>query len=251
MKTLRISMSALAAIVIAGAIFYSCQKEESNTIKDQTVQNQFKYSDSWFSVNDVCYGEQPYFCFTYSGNRTTVIGIESYPGANDWVQLYQKPNSAQYCDFLPLTEPGTYSCRYSANGQGGVQNVPFTVTISVCDCENWQTESAFGGESAGGGNNWWFYYDGDGEQTIWAGQDINIGTVNYDGNSIVISFTGGWQLNDVTDAVKIYGFENVPDDDPNPGQNPGDLLYHGDELTVSVGEYNIYVIHLDVRLCLD
>ena len=129
------------------------------------------------------------------------------------------------------------------------------------DC---QTETAWGGNTAGGGSAWWFYYDATGddvEQTIWAGQTIEVGTVEVSAEddegkvTITIELTGGWELQDfdddgeeVTEPVKIQGY----DDDDLPASRPAAGLfttYKGDELVVTVPSFSYYAIHLDVQLC--
>lgn len=113
------------------------------------------------------------------------------------------------------------------------------------DC-TYQTETAFGGETAGDGNAWWFYFDGKGIQTIWAGQHYNVGTVELKDGYLLISLTDGWQLQDVAESVKIQGYTSVPSKRPAAGQF---TTYKGVALTVPVDAYPYYVIHLDVQKC--
>ena len=112
-----------------------------------------------------------------------------------------------------------------------------------------QTETAWGGNTAGGGTAWWFYYDDSvgGEQTIWAGQTIDVGTVEVSDGTVSITLTGGWELLNDDEAVKIQGYDEgeLPDERPPAGQ----FEYKGTDLTVSIGCYNYYAIHLDVQLC--
>ena len=63
MKTMKIGITALAAIVISGAIFYSCNKEEKSTtpvikqenktLKDVSAGDYFTYSN-----NPICLGDE-------------------------------------------------------------------------------------------------------------------------------------------------------------------------------------------------
>ena len=116
------------------------------------------------------------------------------------------------------------------------------------DC---QTETAWGGNTAGGGSAWWFYYDATGddvEQTIWAGQTIDVGTVEVVDGIVTIILTDGWELQDDDEAVKIQGYDegDLPASRPAPGQF---TTYKGTDLTVYVGAFDYYAIHLDVQLC--
>ncbi|MBN1464672.1 hypothetical protein JXA02_02845 [candidate division KSB1 bacterium] len=88
--------------------------------------------------------------------------------------------------------------------------------------------------------------------TIWAGQTIDVGTVTYtydDENEqglLEIVLTGGWELQDVSEPVKIQGYEIIPDVRPAAGQF---TTYKGTELTVPLLAFPYYAIHLDVQLC--
>jgi hypothetical protein len=115
-------------------------------------------------------------------------------------------------------------------------------------------ETAFGGESSGAGKAWWFYYDisGEFEQTIYAGQEIPIGTVSIenddDGFTFTITLENGWKLQNVSESVKIQGYNILPGKRPAAGLFS---TYKGTELTKSVpaSAYDYYVIHLDVEKC--
>lgn len=112
-------------------------------------------------------------------------------------------------------------------------------------------ETAWGGNTAGEGNSaWWFYYDNTvgGAQTIWAGQHYNVGSVEVVDNTLYITLTGGWELQDVSEPVKIQGYNtnDLPTSRPAAGQF---TTYKGIDLTVAVPDYDNYAIHLDVQKC--
>jgi len=112
-----------------------------------------------------------------------------------------------------------------------------------------QAETAWGGETAGAGSAWWFYFDVSGEtiQPIWAGQDINVGTVTYDdiAGTLTIVLTNDWELTDDSESVKIQGYDEIPDTRPAAGQ----FDIKGTDLVVDVDPFAYYGIHLDVILC--
>jgi hypothetical protein len=106
-------------------------------------------------------------------------------------------------------------------------------------------DTAFGGNASGAGSSWWYYYDGTGVETIWAGQSKNAGTVEKIGGNLVITLANGFELNpEVSESVKIQGYTTLPADRPAAGQFK---TYKGTSLTVPVGSFPFYVIHLDVR----
>jgi len=122
-------------------------------------------------------------------------------------------------------------------------------------CKPLQEETAFGGDTEGEGAGWWYYYDtsGDMEQTIWAGQDIDVGTVTVseleNGEvTITMELSGDWYLQVDDESVKIQGYEegDLPDSRPVAGQFD---TYKGYELEVTFEpeeDFEYYVIHLDV-----
>ncbi len=138
---------------------------------------------------------------------------------------------------------------------GDIKGSPWYGNIEyIVQCDNgengdngdWQTETAWGGNTSGSGAAWWYYYDAstEGEQTIWAGQDLNAGTVELNGGTIEINLLNGWELQDVVEPVKIQGYEDIPNSRPAAGLF---TTYKGSELSVSVKEFPFYAIHLDVQ----
>ncbi len=118
--------------------------------------------------------------------------------------------------------------------------------------ENGSEETAWGGDTEGDGAAWWYYYntDGDETQTVWAGQTMDIGTVNVsepeNGEvTITIILNSGWTLQAGSETVKIQGYaENAV---PSFRPAAGNFDYKGNQLIVTVPEYDIYAIHLDVQ----
>ncbi len=112
-------------------------------------------------------------------------------------------------------------------------------------------ETAFGGDSPGGGAAWWYYYDTEigGEQTIWAGQHMNAGTVIYQNGRIEINLASGWELLNDNEPVKVQGYNE--NDLPSERQPAGQFEYKNyyfdnDTIVVNVANYDYYVIHLDL-----
>ena len=71
--------------------------------------------------------------------------------------------------------------------------------------------------------------------------------------TIYLTLTDGWELQDDGEAVKIGGYEIIPDSRPSAGNyelSSGTTLYKGTDLIVDVEHYDYYAIHLDVQLCL-
>lgn len=122
-------------------------------------------------------------------------------------------------------------------------------------CYEWKEETAWGGNLEGPipinpktkkpAGAWWFLYDGVGEETLWAGQFMNAGTVELIGSDIVITLAEGWYLQDVDEPVKIQGYNTggIPAARPAAGLF---TTYKGDALTIPVDVFDFYAIHLDV-----
>jgi len=98
--------------------------------------------------------------------------------------------------------------------------------------------------------NWATYtqYVANGSANIYAGQNKNAGTLTMSaisgGNvTITISLNSGWSLQEVSNPVKIMGYDNAPSGNPSPGR----FTSKGSSLTVTVPYKKFYGIHLDVR----
>jgi hypothetical protein len=117
------------------------------------------------------------------------------------------------------------------------------------DQEEWCEETAWAGDSVGGGSAWWFYYNASvgGVQTIWAGQTMEAGTVEVVNGTVylLLNATEPWILQDVEEPVKIQGYEE--DELPDARPDAGGFDYKGDQLTVYIGDYDYYAIHLDAQ----
>ncbi len=119
-------------------------------------------------------------------------------------------------------------------------------------------ETAWGGDSEGSQglrSAWWYYYDyeyGSVEQTIWAGQHYDIGTVRIEdmGNEkrkVEIDFEGGWSLQDDSEAIKVQGYEEADLPVSFPGRIGQFETYQGNDLKFWVDPFPFYLIHLDVK----
>jgi hypothetical protein len=235
------------------------------------------------NTEPVCVGEE--FDFTLTGwdeeDGSPAAQIQLWNGDN-WIQMTGAQWNRDPNNFIPsysvsciFDNVGTELLRFKI-GSGGFTE--FQVEVVQCGgCETWQCETAFGGDSEGpvppqgqGSQAWWFYYDATeghgGVQVIWAGQTNNVGTVELVDDIIHINLTGGWELltEKMTDdciveldeednpipygePVKIGWYDTVPTEHPVPGQLPS----QGTTSDVTVPSHDYYVIHLDVRKCLD
>ena len=120
------------------------------------------------------------------------------------------------------------------------------------DCEG---ETGWGGSSPGGGNAWWYYFNTAGNpcQPIYAGQQLMTGgqvCYNSTTGKLDITLGPGWSLRNVSEPVKIQGYQAIPASRPAAGQF---TTYKGTALTdIPVGTgYAFYAIHLDVQYCED
>ncbi len=132
-------------------------------------------------------------------------------------------------------------------------------------CYEYSCETGFGGETIGSGSSWWFAYDTSigGVQTIYAGQYMAAGTVEYKDGKIEITLAEGWSLkeyewmkddknkdicgeptqNAYKEPVKIQGYEELPDTRPAAGHF---TTYKGTSLNPDVDSSKYFVIHLDL-----
>lgn len=114
-------------------------------------------------------------------------------------------------------------------------------------------ETAWAGDLEGAGNAWWFYFDTEGPatQAIYAGQNLvpgaSITFVDAPGeNYFVITYGPNMTTQNVSETVKIEGYDVIPSVRPAAGQ----FTYKEDgsptEVFVGTYDYRYYAIHLDV-----
>ena len=103
----------------------------------------------------------------------------------------------------------------------------------------------------------WYYFDtaGPSVQDIYAGRNINIGTVEIsepvDGEvTITLNLKDNWDLQQgEEEVVKIKGYATADLPEKLTGVGIGDVFdtYQGTDLTITVPAYDIFIIHLDVE----
>lgn len=168
------------------------------------------------------------------------ILMKGGPATNAWVYTECTTSGG------PIHSPGLRNGNIPA-----LSNLQFCYTL----CEDYpfcDGETAFGGDNEGGGAAWWYYYDNivGGFQKIYAGQkEVPGASVIYDEGKIIIELGEYMRLIPGDETVKIKGYDDLPNSRPAAGRFTGEGTYKGTSLEVTIGEYNYYVIHLDVEVC--
>lgn len=177
----------------------------------------------------------------YCVSNVAVI-VKGGPNAN--VYYYNDGQSSDSGLAAPVNASGN---------PAGLSNLTICYNLIECDQEecDWQEETAFGGGIAGGGNAWWFALDASASGTypIYAGQQAVPGaSVVYDAatDQITIILGDELQLQDVSEPVKVEGYDQLPAERPAAGLFE---LYKGTNLTIQGNSSAYYVIHLDVEVC--
>jgi hypothetical protein len=146
------------------------------------------------------------------------------------------------------------------------ERTPVTLTLEDCEDDTineedecFTPETAYGGDYKGGndpgkgGNGaWWYYFDTakSDVQKIYAGQKETDGTVEYKDGNLIINL-GSNKLEDVSDAVKIYSFNDATlptKGRPAPGKAN---FYTGSDLVIKGDGSRYYAIHLDFLMAVD
>lgn len=111
-----------------------------------------------------------------------------------------------------------------------------------------ETAWSDGDEFAEGGNWATFTAAGDFPVTLYAGQTLDAGTVSYDGTNITITLAAGWEFADVSENVKIQGYDVIPTEEPVPGQfeNKTTAAIGSSPYSVAVDAANYYAVHVDL-----
>ncbi len=202
--------------------------------------------------------------FTLNGNFEAVQASNEAPSEvwgvdwdTDWFAMNEEAallagTDATYAAYF--YEGGTFKfepCAEETNGNGN-GNGNDNGNGDDNGNDNGSEETAWGGDTEGDGAAWWYYYNtgGNETQTVWAGQTINIGSVTVSDPvngevTITINLDSGWALQAGNETVKIQGY--AENDVPVSRPSAGSFDYKGNQLVVTVAEYDIYAIHLDVE----
>jgi hypothetical protein len=176
-----------------------------------------------------------------------------YCVANVAVIVKGGPNAnVYYYNDGQSSDSGLASPVNASGNPAGLSNLTICYNLVACEQEcNWQEETAFGGGIAGAGNAWWFALDAStsGTYPIYAGQQAVQGaSVVYNATTDEISIVLGseMQLQNVSEPVKVEGYDQLPSERPAAGLFQ---LYKGSDLTVQGNGSAYYVVHLDVEVC--
>ena len=212
--------------------------------QNQTI---YRETDGWFMLGSI-----PEITSFTDGENVIDIFVEEYWGGGGMHELeltldYEKvtvDDETAWGDGDRFVDRGNWAtyftytiCCDDGNGNG--------------DC---RTETAFGGDTGVNVNSpggWWYYYDASVavEQKIWAGQNIDVGTVKVEDGTLYIILTDGWELQDGNETVKIQGYNGDDLPESRPALGAQNRFYAGTDFEISVPEFDYYVIHLDVKLC--
>ncbi|WP_144607533.1 hypothetical protein [Algoriphagus algorifonticola] len=151
-----------------------------------------------------------------------------------------------------LQSESAWGCgpRFVNKGSWATYSGPFTIQeceedeIEEIDDECYEGETGWAGASSGAGNAWWYYFDteGDATQMIYAGQNATDGSIEWDGVNLTIDL-GSMILQDVSDPVKVQGYDELPSKRPAAGLF---TTYKGEDLTIAGDGSRYYAIHLDL-----
>ncbi len=164
-------------------------------------------------------------------------------------------NTTASANFTSAIETDASGLLFVAYGIDGVKIICtkgcYTKEEEICYGRSetaWSTGPKFG-------QNWATYtpYNGTAQVVdIYAGQHYLAGTVSFsdvaDGKVTLTIKLNGWALKNVEESVKIQGYDTTPPAKTAPGQFK---TYKGTELTVTVGNYKYFGIHLDVIQIVD
>jgi hypothetical protein len=166
---------------------------------------------------------------------------------------------------LAATKAGNQDIRPAKKGEQAASPGYVCIPVPVCieeevPCYDYECETAYGGENdvnVSDKNAWFYFYNNNGEvQTLWAGQNMEAGTVQYIDGKIYIILYENWSLEDYKrdkdcelttevndESVKIQGYNEEPTSRPPSGLF---TTYKGVSLEPSVDNYQYYIIHLDL-----
>lgn len=209
--------------------------------------NYIKETNEWEDDDKVIFENFPYAGITvnYDPETKTLSFTANVPGYCVGAVIVKGGPSAN----IYLYPEGTTSdSGLGAPGKADLSNLTFCLIPCEEECWGWKEETAWAGV-VGPGSAWWFIIDTteDGPYDIYAGQKLVDGaTVTISEGILTIDLGDNLKLQEVSQAVKIQGFNEIPKRRPNAGQF---TIYKGDfpEEGVNVSGFRYVAVHLDAQ----
>jgi len=181
----------------------------------------------------------------------SIIAPEGYCVSNVAVIVKGGPSANVYFYEGQSSDSGLTSPVNASGSAAGLSNLTICYNLVACQSCNWTEETAYAGGTAGSGNAWWYALDAaqSGTYPIYAGQvAVDGASVTYNASTDVITINLGSnaQLQNVSEPVKVEGYNVLPTSRPASGLFQ---LYKGSDLTVQGNGSAFYVVHLDVEVC--
>lgn len=188
-------------------------------------------------------------------------GIASVAVTVDSTSLTVTGTTSWSAEWTPDT-PGIYTITSVAtDNAGNIQSTETSISVEVVECEEceWIKETAWADGypyNDEDGGNWATYtpYIADSIVTLYAGQEMDAGTVEFstlvNGEvTITITLNTGWRFEDVEENVKIQDYEFAPSGNPKPGQfdHKGNADQEEDSFEITVPPNNFYGVHVNVE----
>jgi hypothetical protein len=234
----------------------SCSDVDGGGWSNTSVRNNYNYQNGtfeneWPSGFSVTVKDGKYVDWSFSppsGMCVARLAVIVKGGDNANIYLYKDGQTSDTNLCAPVN---------ASENLADLSNLTFCWDLKPCNVTDCDEETAYGGNNYGVRKpGWWWYLDTGNPQStttadIHAGDANNvgmvIGTVTYANGKITINLNSNSQLQQVSEAVKIQGYNSIPSSRPISGKF---TTYKGDTLMdIPVGNYRYYVIHLDVVVC--
>jgi hypothetical protein len=203
----------------------------------------------WEDDDEVIYENFPYEGITveYDPETKTLSFTANVPGYCVGAVIVKGGPSANIY-FYP--EGISSDSGLGAPGNADLSNLTFClIECEDEECYEFYDETAWAG-IAGPGSAWWFIIDTtlDGPYQIYAGQKLVEGAfVNIESGMLTIDFGDYLTLQDVSEPIKIQGYNTIPNRRPAAG---GFTTYKGDFPAdgVNVAGFRYVAVHLDAKV---
>ncbi len=187
-------------------------------------------------------------------NKVVILPFGSTP-VTEYSWTTDLPQDCQKCQVITaeITVGGLHPY--------GVPYYDACIDYKLRELCNWECSGSETAWSAGPRftlkGNWATYTPyNDIEQTaiVYAGQNINAGTVHFSSLSngqviLTIDLDNGWHFNDVNESLKINTYSTAPSGNPAPGKFNYKYNATGSSISVTLPDANYYAIHMDLTHC--
>jgi hypothetical protein len=260
-----LAMSTTAALA-NGSVTYSGQGfDEDGNLHTELCDELVDFGQDKDFVYNPAEGYLLWVLTANGASEASITGPFGDAGEAATLDMFQAGNGGAFHKATPYYEVddliNNVTATWTGKARGNVQLVVSHGCPPVVEME-FQGETAWAANGNDPGElryveqgNWATYVAyAEKTTTLFAGQDINVGTVNFSAPdadnmvTITVALVDGWEFEDAAENLKVQDYEAAPGGNPSPGQfaHKKTCDATSDTCSIKVPANNFYGVHVDV-----